>query len=149
MAKSKNNSFMCPVCRKIYFKHPEPMCECEKKAKPEPRPNRTVQKTGRKQKHKILTETKLKKWRGAVMSRDNYTCRHCGAQGKVAHHIKKKSKFPELALDIENGLTLCHTCHGNEHKMAIDEESGLFMSRKISRGGSPGGDSKSRNTSSK
>ena len=103
MEKSKYNSFMCPICRKIYFKHPEPMCECEKKANPKLHDNKPLQNPERKKKRKKPPETKLKKWRDAVMSRDNYTCRHCGAKGKVAHHIKKKSKFPELALDIENG----------------------------------------------
>lgn len=57
-------------------------------------------------------------WRMAVFTRDNFTCQKCG-DGKGgnlrAHHIKPFAEYPELALDVDNGMTLCATCHDLEH----------------------------------
>jgi 5-methylcytosine-specific restriction endonuclease McrA len=138
---------MCPVCRKIYFKHPEPTCECEKNKETKPSEVAPASTKKKKKAKKYPSIKELQQWRATVMSRDLNTCRHCGKKGKVAHHIKPKSKYKKLALDIENGVTLCHTCHGQEHQMSIDEATGLFMPRIKVKGGSPGGDSKNRNTS--
>jgi predicted restriction endonuclease len=57
-------------------------------------------------------------WREAVYKRDNYTCIICGiVGGKLnAHHIKPFSSFPELRFCIDNGITLCYTCHKMIHK---------------------------------
>jgi 5-methylcytosine-specific restriction endonuclease McrA len=62
-------------------------------------------------------------WRKAVLERDNYTCRSCGARsepGKFvlmhAHHIKGFAEYPELRFDIDNGMTLCVPCHFKIHK---------------------------------
>ena len=52
-------------------------------------------------------------WRISVFNRDNYTCQNCGAVKTYlqAHHIKSFCNFPELRLDVNNGLTLCRACH--------------------------------------
>lgn len=55
-----------------------------------------------------------KAWRKAVMSRDNFTCQHCGDNrgGNLeADHTKPRCLFPELTFDIDNGRTLCQDCH--------------------------------------
>lgn len=51
-------------------------------------------------------------WRKAVLERDNHICQDCGSQIKIdAHHIKSLWEYPELVFDVNNGLTLCQTCH--------------------------------------
>ena len=56
-----------------------------------------------------------RQWRKAVIIRDG-CCQLCGSKNKlVAHHKKLFSVFPELGLDIDNGITLCHDCHAKLH----------------------------------
>lgn len=57
-------------------------------------------------------------WRIGVFERDNYACQKCGKLGGTlnAHHIKKYSEFPELRYVLDNGITLCESCHRNIHK---------------------------------
>lgn len=58
-------------------------------------------------------------WRSEVYQRDNYTCRlcgkHCQNEEIVAHHIKLFSEYPELRFSVDNGLTLCRSCHLKIH----------------------------------
>ena len=59
-----------------------------------------------------------KEWRKEVFKRDGYKCVKCGCNksGELeAHHIKPRSEFKELILDISNGLTVCKKCHKNIH----------------------------------
>lgn len=67
---------------------------------------------------KIRHTFEYKLWRTAVFERDNYTCIWCGAKsgnGKAvvlnADHIKQFAYYPELRLAIDNGRTLCKSCH--------------------------------------
>ncbi len=57
-------------------------------------------------------------WAVGVKSRDCWVCQDCGELDKElleAHHIKPKSKFPDLAEDIGNGRALCMLCHIRAH----------------------------------
>jgi len=67
---------------------------------------------------KIRKSLEYKLWRTAVFERDNYTCVWCGnrnGNGKEivlhADHIKPFAHYPELRFAIDNGRTLCVTCH--------------------------------------
>lgn len=59
-------------------------------------------------------------WREEVYKRDHFTCqdcdKHCGSNNIVAHHIKSYAEYPELRFDIDNGVTLCRSCHKKRHK---------------------------------
>ena len=73
-------------------------------------------KGGKCDKLKLLRSSKeYKLWREAVFKRDNYTCIWCGEKGNgknlEADHIKPFAYFPELRFAIDNGRTLCHSCH--------------------------------------
>ena len=52
-------------------------------------------------------------WRKAVYKRDDYTCQQCKSKGGrlEAHHIKPFATHPELRFDVDNGITLCKSCH--------------------------------------
>lgn len=53
-----------------------------------------------------------RQWRREVLQRDGEACRVCEYQGySHVHHIKPLEKYPDLATDIDNGITLCGNCH--------------------------------------
>jgi len=58
--------------------------------------------------------TEMNTWRKSIYDRDNYTCQMCNSTSSGhlnAHHIKKLSTNPDLAYNIDNGITLCEDCH--------------------------------------
>lgn len=61
-----------------------------------------------------------KQWAKAIKERDNYTCQVCKTDHRnsdpraiQAAHILSKENYPELKLDMMNGITLCFACHKN------------------------------------
>lgn len=53
-------------------------------------------------------------WRKQVFTKDSYTCQCCGDNkgGNLqAHHLLNFAEYPELRLDVSNGITLCENCH--------------------------------------
>ena len=56
--------------------------------------------------------TSDRQWTRAVRQRDGDACRVCGETIPLhAHHIRPRSTYPELALELNNGVTLCGNCH--------------------------------------
>jgi 5-methylcytosine-specific restriction endonuclease McrA len=72
-------------------------------------------KGGVKAEHlRIRHSLEYKLWREAIFKRDNYTCIWCGDSrgGNLnADHIKPFALYPELRFALDNGRTLCITCH--------------------------------------
>lgn len=68
---------------------------------------------------RIRHSLEWKIWRDKVYKRDKWICRLCGIKCErkniAAHHIKLFSNFPELRFNIDNGLTLCRSCHFKIH----------------------------------
>lgn len=53
-----------------------------------------------------------KDWVNKVLERDNYTCQCCGSTiNPQAHHIYNYSQYPLLRCELNNGITLCESCH--------------------------------------
>ncbi|MDD5061648.1 MAG: HNH endonuclease [Candidatus Marinimicrobia bacterium] len=63
----------------------------------------------------VLSRTiEYRLWRRKVFERDNFKCVICGdfeVNRLTVDHKKPLCKYPELALDVENGRTLCARCH--------------------------------------
>lgn len=71
-------------------------------------------KTNTNQKRR--NDPRLIEWRKKVMERDNFTCQDCGKRGYLhAHHIIPFSEDFSKAFDINNGKTLCVSCHEKVH----------------------------------
>jgi hypothetical protein len=66
----------------------------------------------------IFKSNKYRQWRNTIFNRDDYTCKNCGTIGKYleADHIIPWSIHPELVFDLNNGQTLCHSCHRDKIK---------------------------------
>ena len=60
----------------------------------------------------IMSTTEYKEWRWNIFKRDNFTCQICGIKGGKlrANHIKRFKDYPELRIDINNGITICEGC---------------------------------------
>lgn len=68
--------------------------------------------------HRLRNTAEYHEWRLAVYERDYWTCQHCGKKERddiVAHHIKSFNDFPDLRHDVDNGITLCRSCHKKVH----------------------------------
>lgn len=64
-------------------------------------------------------------WSDKVKKRDGNRCVLCGSSEKLqAHHVKPTFLYPECSADIENGVTLCKSCHQTIH-------SGHFAGYKV------------------
>lgn len=78
---------------------------------------------------RFMNTPEYKQWRKAVLERDNYTCQHCHKRGGdlEAHHPMAVAEYPEKMFDIDNGITLCVTCHRREEaELRSRNERGQF-----------------------
>lgn len=62
---------------------------------------------------KARKSDRYREWRKGVFQRDDYTCQVCGTRGGILHadHIQPFAVFRKLRFDLDNGRTLCVTCH--------------------------------------
>ena len=68
----------------------------------------------------IRKTEEYKKWAISIYKKNRYICQKCGikceSKNIIAHHIKSFTYFPKLRFDINNGITLCRSCHIKYHK---------------------------------
>ena len=56
-------------------------------------------------------------WAKEVKERDE-VCQYCGSDEELhAHHIFSVAKWPGLAQNVRNGITLCAPCHREHHSL--------------------------------
>jgi hypothetical protein len=67
--------------------------------------------------NKLRKTSEWKDWRTKIFERDKYTCYKCEKVGGLLHphHIIPKSIDLSLIYDINNGITLCKSCHMEVH----------------------------------
>lgn len=76
-------------------------------------------KGGLTEKNQLIRHSKeYNDWRKAVYRRDNWTCQKCFMKIKetIAHHIKNFRIYVPLRFDVDNGVTLCRSCHKKVHQ---------------------------------
>jgi len=61
----------------------------------------------------------LSAWSKTVKKLGNGLCTICNNPATVAHHIIHKAKYPSLSLNLNNGIPLCDSCHGESHGYSI------------------------------
>lgn len=65
----------------------------------------------------VRMSVQYNEWRKSVYARDNWTCQICNIKQKhpVAHHLLSFSEYPDKRFEINNGQTLCRSCHKKVH----------------------------------
>ena len=69
-------------------------------------------------KHRLITGYGI--WRKNVYKRDNYTCQCCFKKSNgdiVAHHLNGYHWYSEGRTNVDNGVTLCESCHNEFHSI--------------------------------
>lgn len=69
------------------------------------------------QKVSKYTRSGQESWANLVKEKDSFTCQYCGISESVmyAHHIDPINNNPIESMDIDNGVTLCKSCHIKVH----------------------------------
>ena len=117
---------ICSKCGKVISKAVK--CDCYKTVK---RVKPTVKVNPGED---LIFKYKYKWWklREEIIKRDNHFCQRCwnkfgilNGERLEAHHIKPRSKYPELTFEESNLVTLCRTCNaqlGTKEELDFDWE---------------------------
>lgn len=66
---------------------------------------------------KARNSLEYRAWRKKVLERDGYACVVCNSKNNLhVHHIVPFSRDHSKRFVVDNGITLCKSCHNNEHK---------------------------------
>lgn len=65
---------------------------------------------------KTRKDSRYRRWKKAIHDRDDSTCQLCGKPNllgidRQADHILAWGPFPDLRFVVDNGWTLCESCH--------------------------------------
>ena len=95
-------------------------------------------------KKSTLDRVILSAWSRAVRNRDKLVCLSCGSKTKLhAHHMVSKYYIPKHAYNINNGITLCKSCHtgvvgvhgkGKPKTDLVSQLRSIYLSRDVARG---------------
>jgi hypothetical protein len=68
--------------------------------------------------NRFRQSSEYKTWRMSVFKRDNFICQECQQHTRTleVHHIILFSESVSHRLDLNNGITLCKSCHRKKHK---------------------------------
>ena len=74
--------------------------------------------------------------RAVVLRRDRWLCQWCLVKKRLTsatlvHHIKELKHYRDLALDIDNLISLCDHCHSQYHRRR--EKRGRVEDKRIKR----------------
>ena len=117
---------ICSRCGKVVGRSSE--CDCLKKVR-RVKPTQVV-----KEGEDLIYKYKYKWWklREEIIKRDNGYCQRCwnkygilNDQKLEVHHIKPRSKYPELTFEESNLVTICRTCNaqlGTKEELDFDWE---------------------------
>ena len=76
----------------------------------------------------IRRSIEYRQWKDRVKDRDGNACRRCSYNNNLhVHHIKPLERYPEFALVLDNGLTLCGNCHSELRGREETENLRLFL----------------------
>jgi len=68
------------------------------------------------ERHSVEASKEYKAFHRAVLERDGHRCRKCGSDENLCvHHVLDFMGYPELRCEVDNGITLCRTCHNEFH----------------------------------
>lgn len=77
-----------------------------------------------------LIDYNYRKWRKAVLKRDNYECQLCKSKEKLeCDHLKSWVLFPKLRYEVSNGRVLCKTCHTKTPNFGFKALKNLFYEK--------------------
>ncbi len=103
----KNRIKFIEISKQYHKEHPEVVLRSKKKLMI--RLGIPFKLPGSKYAHALFS------WQRTIKKRDDQTCQICGLPGKIAHHLIYKSIVPKLSLNVNNGMTLCMSCHYEVH----------------------------------
>lgn len=118
----------CAICNK-YFRiknsHSAKRFCCSKKCKNKNQRNKKGELNNNwrggisTENHLLRSSFEYKQWRKSVFKRDLYRCKRCPSKtDKIeAHHIRSWKDFKDFRFDINNGMTLCVSCHDDVHRI--------------------------------
>lgn len=114
---------ICPKCGKRYNELEK--CSCQEGKKDRADYQRQYYEQNKEQ-VKILTGARWRKLRKQIMQRDLYICQRCyhkygtiNTEDLQVHHIKPRTKYPELIYEPTNLVTICGTCN---KQLGVKEE---------------------------
>lgn len=75
-------------------------------------------------------DAKLARWGQAVKERDKYKCISCSSTENLhSHHIvpRYEDRSEEMVYGVDNGETLCRSCHAKRHRERGDDQIALLI----------------------